>query len=295
MTVGRDSLPQVEIGILGGSGMYEIEGFKDVREVTLDTPYGQPSETYMVGMLAGKEVAFLSRHGRGHRLLPSDINFRANIFGFKMLGVRRIISVTAVGSLKEEIHPTDIVLADQFFDRTRRPNTFFGGGVAAHVGMAHPVCESTADFLYQAAREVGAGIHRGGTYICIEGPAFSTKAESQVYRSWGGSVIGMTGATEAKLCREAEICYATMNLVTDYDVWHETEEMVSVDLILENLRANVHNAKAIIKKTLALLPEKPDPCDCQNSLAGCLVTQPDLIPDDKKRKLRLLLEKYIGY
>ena len=294
MTTDRNSLPRVETGILGGTGLYEIEGFKDVREVTLDTPYGRPSDAFTIGILEGKEVAFLSRHGRGHRLLPSDINFRANIYGFKMLGVRRIISVTAVGSLKEEIHPTDIVLADQFFDRTRRPNTFFGGGVAAHVSMAHPVCEGTADFLLRAAQAVGVRIHRGGTYICIEGPSFSTKAESQVYRSWGGSVIGMTGATEAKLCREAEICYATMNLVTDYDVWHETEEQVSVDLIMENLRANVHNAKAIIRKTLSLLPDRPAPCDCENSLAGCLVTQPDLIPDDKKKKLELLLEKYIG-
>lgn len=294
MTADLNSLPKVDTGILGGTGLYEIEGFSDVREVILETPHGQPSDAYMVGTLEGKEVAFLSRHGRGHRLLPSDINYRANIYGFKMLGVRRILSVSAVGSLKEEIRPTDIVLADQFFDRTRRPNTFFGGGIAAHVGMANPVCEGTAGLLFKAGQDLGVRIHRGGTYICIEGPAFSTKAESHVYRSWGGSIIGMTGATEAKLCREAEICYATMNLVTDYDVWHETEEKVSVDLIMENLRANVHNAKAVIKKTLALLPEEPVPCDCQASLAGCIVTRPELIPENRKEKLRLFLEKYIG-
>jgi 5'-methylthioadenosine phosphorylase len=283
----------VETGILGGTGLYEIDGFSDIREVTLETPHGQPSDSYIVGTLEGKRVAFLSRHGRGHRFLPSDINFRANIYGFKMLGVRRIVAVTAVGSLKEELRPQDIVLADQFFDRTRRPNTFFGGGVAAHVSMAHPICKGTADLIFEATREAGVRVHRGGIYICIEGPAFSTKAESNIYRSWGGSVIGMTGATEAKLCREAEICYAAMNLVTDYDVWHDTEEEVSVDLILENLRANVHNAKAILKRTVAMMPDKMAPCACENSLAGCLMTPPDLI-GDRKKKLQLLLEKYIG-
>jgi 5'-methylthioadenosine phosphorylase len=293
MTADRSSLPQVEIGILGGTGLYEIEGFQDVREINVDTPLGKPSDAYMVGHLEGRRVAFLSRHGRGHRLLPSDINFRANIYGFKMLGVRKIIAVTAVGSLKEEIRPKDIVLADQFFDRTRRPNTFFGGGIAAHVGMAKPVCEGTAGLIFTAAKEVGVRVHRGGTYVCIEGPAFSTKAESRVYRSWNGSVIGMTGATEAKLCREAEICYASINLVTDYDVWHESEEEVSVDLILENMKANVHNAKAIVKRTLALMPEDGAPCACESSLAGCIVTREDLIPDDTKRKLQFLLKKYI--
>jgi 5'-methylthioadenosine phosphorylase len=233
-------LPQAEIGIIGGSGLYEIEGFTDVREVKLRTPMGDPSDAFVVGTLEGRRVAFLSRHGRGHRLLPQDINNRANIYGFKMLGVGKIIAVNSCGSLKEEIRPRDIVFSDQFFDRTRRINTFFGGGIAAHVGVATPVCPDLAKFLYDTAVCLGVRAHFGGTYICIEGPAFSTKAESQTYRSWGCSVVGMTAPPEAKLAREAEICYATMNLVTDYDVWHAEEEDVSVELVLENLRKNVH-------------------------------------------------------
>jgi len=286
--------PHAEIGILGGTGLYEIEGIKNLEEVKLKTPFGAPSDAYILGSLEGRKVAFLSRHGRGHRLLPMDINFRANIYGFKMLGIKRIISVNSCGSLKEEIRPRDIVFSDQFYDRARRINTFFGEGIAAHIGMAEPVCADLAKFLYDTAICLGVRAHLGGTYICIEGPAFSTKAESEIYRSWGCSVIGMTAATEAKLCREAEICYATMNLATDYDVWHAEEEDVSVELILENLKFNTEHAKAIIKKALATLPvELKGPCDCQAACKDTIVTNPKLIPAAKKNELRLIIGKYI--
>lgn len=286
--------PHAEIGILGGTGLYEIDGIKNLKEVKLKTPFGAPSDAYIVGTLEGRKVAFLSRHGRGHRLLPIDINYRANIYGFKMLGVKRIISVNSCGSLKEEIRPREIVFSDQFYDQTRRVNTFFGGGIAAHIGLAEPVCTDLAKFLYDTAVCLGVRAHLGGTYICIEGPAFSTQAESKIYRSWGCDVIGMTAATEAKLSREAEICYATMNLATDYDVWHAEEEDVSVELILANLKLNIDNAKAIIKKALATLPvELKGPCDCQAALKSTIVTDPKLIPAAKKRQLRLIIGKYI--
>jgi len=286
--------PHAEIGILGGTGLYEIDGIKNLKEVKLKTPFGAPSDAYVVGTLEGRKVAFLSRHGRGHRLLPIDINYPANIYGFKMLGVKRIISVNSCGSLKEEIRPREIVFSDQFYDRTRRVNTFFGGGIAAHIGLAEPVCTDLAKFLFDTAFCLGVRAHLGGTYICIEGPAFSTKAESEIYRSWGCDVIGMTAATEAKLCREAEICYATMNLVTDYDVWNAEEEDVSVELILTNLKLNVDNAKAIIKKALATLPiELKGPCDCQAALKNTIVTDPKLIPSAKKKQLRLIIGKYV--
>lgn len=287
-------LPSVDIGILGGTGLYEIDGIEEIEEYSLETPFGQPSDAYIVGRLEGKKVAFLSRHGRGHRFLPSDINFRANIYGFKMLGVERVISVNSCGSLKEEIQPRDIVLADQFFDRTRRVNTFFGGGIAAHISFAQPVCPQLSASLFAAGNELGLRVHRGGTYLCIEGPSFSTKAESRVYRLWGCDVIGMTSATEAKLCREAEICYATMNLVTDYDVWHEEEASVSVELILENLRLNIEHAKAIIKRTVASLPPtREEGCGCGRALENCIVTQAGLIPPAVKKKLHLLIAKYL--
>jgi len=286
--------PHAEIGILGGTGLYEIDGIKNLKEVKLKTPFGAPSDAYVVGTLEGRKVAFLSRHGRGHRLLPTDINYRANIYGFKMLGVKRIISVNWCGSLKEEIRPRDIVFSDQFYDRTRRVNTFFGGGIAAHIGLAEPVCTDLSKFLYDTAVCLGVRAHLGGTYICIEGPAFSTRAESEIYRSWGCDVIGMTAATEAKLCREAEICYSTMNLATDYDVWHAEEEDVSVELILANLKLNINNAKAIIKKSLATLPiELKGPCDCQSALKNTIVTDPKLIPAAKKKELKLIIGKYV--
>jgi 5'-methylthioadenosine phosphorylase len=290
----RSSLLRAEIGILGGTGLYEIDGLDGLKEYTLKTPFGDPSDAFMVGTLAGRRVAFLSRHGRGHRFLPTQVNYRANIYGFKMLGVERIISVNSVGSLKEEIHPRDIVFADQFFDRTRRPSTFFGDGVATHITFADPICPQLSKFLFDTATALGIRAHLGGTYICIEGPAFSSKAESRVYRSWGCDVIGMTSLTEAKLCREAEICYVTMCLVTDYDVWHAEEEHVSVELILENLRLNIDNARAIMKTAVrAIGPQEESECDCRSALKNAIVTNPKLIPAASKRKLGLLIKKYI--
>ncbi|MCX7974410.1 MAG: S-methyl-5'-thioadenosine phosphorylase [Candidatus Aminicenantes bacterium] len=290
----KEPLGKAEIGLLGGTGLYEMEGITDLEEVKLTTPFGDPSDAYFLGTLEGKRVAFLSRHGRGHRYLPSDINYRANIYGFKLLGVSRLIAVNSCGSLKEEIKPRDIVLSDQFFDRTRRRSTFFGDGIAAHISFAEPVCPELLDYLYQAGQELNLPVHKGGSYICIEGPAFSTKAESQIYRLWGCDVIGMTAATEAKLAREAEICYVTINLVTDYDVWHEEEEAVSVELILENLRLNIANAKAMIKKSLSLLPPKRSGrCPCSQALANTIVTPAALIPEELKNKLALIIGRYL--
>ena len=294
MACVQDSGPTADLGILGGTGLYEIDGLGDVREVLVHTPFGSPSDAYIVGTLEGRRVAFLSRHGRGHRLMPSEVNYRANAFGFKKLGVQRVISVSSVGSLKEEILPRDIVLADQFHDRTRRPNTFFGDGIVAHIGFARPVCPDLSRVLLGIGTGLGLRIHMGGTYLCIEGPAFSTVAESQTYRSWGCDVIGMTGATEAKLFREAEICYAALNLVTDYDVWREDEETVSVDLILENLRANVDNAKALVRKAVVELPEGPaGACGCGNALRGAIVTDPAFVSRETKDRLRPLIGKYL--
>lgn len=291
---GQDNLPRVEIGILGGTGLYEIEGIEDIEEIKLETPLGSPSDAYITGSLEGKRVAFLSRHGRGHRVLPFEINYRANICGFKMLGVERIISVNSVGSLKKEIKPRDIVCSDQFFDRTRRKSSFFGEGIAAHVSFAQPVCPELSGILFSSGKELELTVHQGGTYICIDGPAFSSKAESNIYRSWGCDVIGMTSATEAKLCREAEICYATMNLVTDYDAWHALEEPVTIEMILENMRLNIDNAKAIIKKTVATLSvQRSSGCGCAQALKNCIITNPDLIPEDIKDKLRFIIGKYI--
>ncbi len=282
------------IGILGGTGLYDIDGFENRREVRLRTPFGPPSGPYVVGTLEGCGVAFLARHGQGHHLLPAEVPYRANIFGFKKLGVERIISVNSVGSLRQEIAPRDIVLPAQFFDRTRRPNTFFGGGLVAHVSLGQPVCPELAGVLYEKAIGLGLRAHRGGTYICIDGPAFSTKAESLAYRAWGADIIGMTAATEAKLCREAEICYATLSLATDYDVWHETEEPVTVELVLQNLAANIANAKAVIKKTLAALGAPGAPaCDCGSSLRNTIVTAPSAIPAATRKKLGLLVDKYL--
>lgn len=294
METSAAGFSRIPIGILGGTGLYEMEGISEIRELEVDTPFGRPSDAYVVGRLEGKPVAFLSRHGRGHRFLPSDINFRANIFGFKLLGVERLISVNSCGSLKEDIRPRDIVFSDQFFDRTRRPNTFFGGGLAAHISFADPVCPDLSSHLYAVGLGLGLRVHRGGTYICIEGPAFSTKAESRIYRQWGCDVIGMTAATEAKLAREAEMCFATMNLVTDYDVWHADEEPVSVELILENLRLNIENAKAVIKHAVAALPaERIGECPCGRALENTIVTRESLIPPEMKERLHPLIGKYL--
>jgi 5'-methylthioadenosine phosphorylase len=288
------ALPRVEIGILGGTGLYEIEGITHLKEYTLKTPFGAPSDAYIVGTLERKQVAFLSRHSRGHRLLPSEINSRANVYGFKMLGVERVISVNSVGSLREEIRPRDFVFADQFFDKTHRPCTFFGEGIVAHIAFAEHVCPALSKYLYETAVHIGVRSHLGGTYICMEGPAFSTKAESHIHRLWGGDVIGMTSATEAKLFREAEICYATMNPATDYDTWRSEEENVSVELILENLRLNIQNAKNVIRAAVAAMPPHDDAaCGCRRALAGAIVTNPKLIPPARKRNLRLIIGKYV--
>lgn len=287
-------MPRAEIGIIGGSGFYEIEGIKNVEEVKLETPFGSPSDSYFIGELEGKRVAFLSRHGRGHRLLPTEINFRANIYGFKMLGVERIISVSAVGSLKEKLAPLHMVLPDYFFDFTKqRKSTFFGEGLVAHVSFSQPVCPVLQGALLKAAEEIGGiTIHKGGTYVCIEGPQFSTRAESEFYRAAGFDVIGMTNATEAKLAREAEICYVTLAMVTDYDCWHEEEEEVSVELVVENLKKNTANAKKLIKAALKYIPDERT-CVCASALENAIITAPDAIPEEAKEKLKLIVGRYL--
>ncbi len=290
----RVSGAKASIGVLGGTGLYEIEGLEDRVEARVGTPFGDPSGPFVVGTLDGRRVAFLARHGKGHRLLPAEVNYRANIYGFKKLGVERVVSVNSVGSLREHVPPRDIVLPDQFFDRTRRPNTFFGEGIVAHVSLGQPVCPELNAVLHDAARGLGLRVHKGGTYLCIDGPAFSTKAESLAYRTWGADIIGMTAATEARLCREAEICYATLSLVTDYDVWHETEEPVTVELVLQNLSANIANAKAVLRQALAVLGgEGARACGCGSALANAIVTAPAAVPDATRKKLGLLVDKYL--
>lgn len=290
----REKKQRAEIGIIGGTGLYEIEGIEDVRPVELATPFGKPSDSYLVGFLEGKRIAFLNRHGKGHSLLPSEINYRANIFGFKSLGVERVISVNSVGSLCQQIKPRDIVFSDQFFDRTRRQNSFFGEGIAVHISFAQPVCPQLSRLLFAVGKELGLRVHPRGTYICIEGPAFSSKSESLIYRSWGCDVIGMTSATEAKLCREAEICYATMNLVTDYNAWHEEEEPVTIEMILENMAKNIHHAKAIIRKAVQSISAKESrKCECSIALRNSLVTRGDFIPLEAREKLGIIIEKYV--
>jgi len=285
---------KAEIGIIGGTGMYLIEGMEIIDEIDLDTPFGKPSDKFIIGQLEGKKVSFLNRHGRGHTLLPHEINYRANIYGFKILGVSKIISTNSVGSLKAVLHPRDVVLPDQFYDKTHRKNTFFGGGLAAHISFANPVCPHLSEFLYDVIKSMDLPVHKGGCYICIEGPSFSTIAESNIYRSWGCDVIGMTSATEAKLAREAEMCYVTMNFVTDYDVWHAEEETVSVEMILKNLDENTTNAKIILKKAIAGMPEDlGQDCSCLKALENTFVTRPELIPHETRKDLRLLIEKYL--
>jgi len=287
---------KADIGILGGTGLYEIEGIEDVERVNLDTPFGSPSDAYVIGLLEGREVAFLNRHGQGHRILPSEINYRANIYGFKSLGVQRVISVNSVGSLREDIKPKDIVFSDQFFDRTRRLNSFFGEGIAAHVSFDQPVCPSLSGVLFKVGKELSLNVHPKGTYICIEGPSFSSKGESLVYRSWECDVIGMTSATEARLCREAEICYSTVNLVCDYDAWHEEEEPVTIEMILDNMQKNVSNAKDIIQRSLrALSSHGEQECGCREALKNCIITDPTLMPQETKLRLRLIIEKYVKF
>jgi len=286
-------LPQVEIGIIGGSGLYSMPGLTDVREVKQQTPFGKPSDPYVLGTLEGRKVAFLARHGRGHRILPSELNFRANIYGFKQLGVERIVSVSAVGSLKEEHKPLEFVIPDQFFDRTRhRVDTFFGEGLVAHIAFAEPVCPQLAQVVEAACKKSGVTGKRGGTYLCMEGPQFSTKAESNVYRSWGMDVIGMTNLQEAKLAREAEICYVTVAMVTDYDCWHPHHDSVTVDQVVAVLLKNADNACQVVRQTVAAMPTKRN-CKCGAALAHAILTDRDKIPPATRKKLKLILEKYL--
>ena len=285
-------MAQAQIGIIGGSGLYSMPGFTDVREVKQETPFGDPSDAYVLGKLAGHEVAFLARHGRGHRILPTELNFRANIYGFKQLGVERIVSVSAVGSLKEEHKPLDFVVPDQFFDRTRhRVDTFFGDGVVAHIAFADPVCGQMATVVEGACKKVGVTGKKGGTYLNMEGPQFSTKAESNIYRSWGMDVIGMTNLQEAKLAREAEICYVTIAMVTDYDCWHPHHDVVTVDQIVAVLVKNAENAARVLRETVAAMPTERT-CKCGSALAHAIITDRDKIPTATRRKLSLILDKY---
>jgi len=282
------------VGIIGGSGLYEMDGLEVLREERIQTPFGEPSDRYIVGRLEGRPVAFLARHGRGHSLMPSELNFRANIYGFKTLGTEWILSASAVGSMKEEIKPLDILIPDQFFDRTNgRVGTFFGNGLIAHVSVADPTCPVLGEILHRTGRDVGATMHRGGTYLCIEGPQFSTRAESRIYRSWGVDVIGMTNLQEAKLAREAEICYATMALVTDYDVWHENEEDVSVESVVAVLRQNVATARAVLRAAVKVIPEERT-CSCAHALRDAIITAREKIPENVKRDLAPIVGKYLA-
>ena len=286
-------MDQVQIGIIGGSGLYDMADVTDRKEVTLTTPFGEPSGPYVLGTLKGKRVAFLARHGVGHRVLPSELNFRANVFGMKMLGVEYILSASAVGSLREEYKPLDIVIPDQFFDRTKgRVSTFFGRGLAAHVGFAHPFCRILSGLAFDSGTRAGATVHKGGTYVCMEGPQFSTLAESKLYRSWGMDIIGMTNLQEAKLAREAEICYATIALVTDYDCWHPDHDSVTVEMVIDNLMQNAKTAQRIIAGAVEWLPYERT-CECASALKYALITRPDAIPDQIKKDLAPLVGKYL--
>jgi len=287
-------MDSAEIGIIGGSGLYEMEGFEAANELALETPFGAPSDRLMVGGLEGRTVAFLARHGRGHRILPSELNFQANVFAFKLLGVQAILSVSAVGSLKEKYAPLHMVIPDQFLDRTRaRKSTFFGRGLVAHVAFAHPFCPVLSATLADACGEAEATFHRGGTYVCIEGPQFSTRAESELYRSWGMDLVGMTNLQEAKLAREAELCYATLAMVTDYDCWHPDHDSVTADQIIANLVRNAATAKAVLRAALRKLPAPPRACDCASALKQALVTPAELVPEAVKRELRPIIGKYM--
>lgn len=287
-------MQQHKLGVIGGSGLYDMEGLENRQSHRLSTPFGEPSGEYLSGNLGACPVVFLARHGAGHRLLPSEINYRANIHGFRQLGVRYLLSVSAVGSLREDIHPGDIVLPDQFIDRTRgRQATFFGEGAVAHVQFGDPVCPSMLELLDRILQKLGISHHRGGTYVAMEGPAFSTRAESELYRSWGADIIGMTSIPEAKLAREAEICYTTMALCTDYDCWHEVEQEVSVEAVLKVIKSNIATAKQVITALAGQFPPQGS-CGCQRALENTLLTNPECIPDQTKERLRLILGRFIG-
>jgi 5'-methylthioadenosine phosphorylase len=286
-------MENVRIGIIGGSGLYDMAEVVDRTEVTVTTPFGDPSGPYVIGTLRGKRVAFLARHGAGHRLLPSELNFRANIYGMKTLGVEYILSASAVGSLKEDLRPLDIVIPDQFIDRTKgRVSTFFGQGLAAHVGFAHPFCSRLSTIAYESGQQAGATVHKGGTYVCMEGPQFSTLAESKLYRSWGADIIGMTNLQEAKLAREAEICYSTIALVTDYDCWHPDHDSVTVEMIIANLTQNAKTAQAIIANAVDALPFERI-CECASALKFALITRPDAVPASTLVDLAPIVGRYL--
>jgi len=289
------SIPQVRIGIIGGSGLYQMPELKDIQEVKVDTPFGSPSDSFIVGTLEGEKVAFLPRHGRGHRFTPTEVPFRANIYAMKLLGVERILSASAVGSLQEQYAPLDMVIPDQFFDRTRgrvMESTYFGEGIVAHVSFAHPVCKALGDVLQTACGSAEVKVHRGGTYLCMEGPAFSTVAESNVYRSWGMDIIGMTNLQEAKLAREAEICYATLALVTDYDCWHPGHDAVSVETVVEYLNKNVKNAQTIMRAAIKQLRTTDRTCKCGSALKNAIFTPANLWPEVTTKKLEAIIKKY---
>jgi 5'-methylthioadenosine phosphorylase len=285
---------RAEIGIIGGSGLYDMAGLTDREEVTLQTPFGDASGPYVLATLRGRRVAFLSRHGAGHRISPTELNFRANIFGMKLLGVTAILSASAVGSLKEELKPLDIVVPDQFIDRTRgRVSTFFGRGLVAHIAFAHPICGTVASVVAAAGEHVGATVHRGGTYVCMEGPQFSTLAESRLYRSWGADIIGMTNLQEAKLAREAEICYSTIALVTDYDCWHPDHDAVTVDMVIATLLQNAKTAQQLIAEAVEALPAERS-CPCGHALRSAIITRPEAIPAAVKQELAPIVRKYLN-
>jgi len=288
-------MPAAKIGIIGGSGLYQMPELTEVDEVEVETPFGDPSDKFILGTLEGERVAFLPRHGRGHRFTPTKLPFRANIYGMKLLGVERILSASAVGSLQEQYAPMDMVIPDQFFDRTRaraHESTFFADGIVAHVAFGHPVCKSLGDALADACKSVEVKTHRGGTYLCMEGPAFSTVAESNVYRSWGMDIIGMTNLQEAKLAREAEICYATLALVTDYDCWHPAHDAVTVETVIEYLNKNVRNAQMIMKAAVKALANAPRACGCASALKNAIFTAADQWPEATARKLDAIIGKY---
>lgn len=288
-------MEHVRIGMIGGSGLYQMPELTNVEEVHVDTPFGSPSDSFVIGTLENERVAFLPRHGRGHRLTPTEVPFRANIYAMKLLGVERILSASAVGSLQERYAPLDMVIPDQFFDRTRgrvRESTFFGEGIVAHVSFAHPVCGALGDVLEESCRSAEVKAHRGGTYLCMEGPAFSSVAESKVYRSWGMDIIGMTNLQEAKLAREAEICYATLALVTDYDCWHPGHDAVSVETVIEYLNKNVRNAQTIMREAVKRLRKADRDCKCGTALKNAIFTAPNLWPEATTKKLEAIIKKY---
>lgn len=284
---------RIRIGIIGGSGLYDMADLADREEREIATPFGAPSARYVIGTLAGRRVAFLARHGVGHRILPSELNFRANVYGMKTLGVEWLVSASAVGSLQEQYRPQDIVVPDQFVDRTRgRIGTFFGRGLAAHVSLAHPVCAALSRLAGDAASRVGATVHRGGTYLCMEGPQFSTLAESRLYRSWNMDIIGMTNLQEAKLAREAEMCFATLALVTDYDCWHPDHDQVTVEMVIETLQANAVTAQRTIADMVSHLPLERG-CECSDALATAIITRPEAIPSDVRAELAPIIGRYL--